>query len=849
MSLIKLKQLVATQSREIGTPSDGNYQDGLLPFVPTTLIADAFDAINVALTGSVLWVNSGSYIARTSDVQITGSLNVSNSGSFNYLQISGSTIETSNIISFGTASLYRVNASDLVTFGNGLIVTGSTIVNSITASGDIQANSIYVGSYNTSSDENVLSRISVYGTGYTSLLLEDYTLSQFYGNRIDFKRRWGAPESPAPIGVSNAQLGNLRFYGYTSADVYGASIVVSITGSYDSSSLVVPSFFMFNTAAPGGFSFSPALRIDENQMTTAYKGLYSWRLSFMSSSTGRYVDTISNDISLSGSSKNTLPTEYAIKNYVTGLSYWTGSSGYINRQGSVKVTSGNLTVENSTEAKLELINTISSISSSFVLTEDMLIGYFDGNLFLTAESGFVSLGQYNFSGGLNFVLQNNNSRFQFRSGSTDTKTYIDVSNPNFAKLGISGEVSGSSARFANISASKAIYSPLLNLGFDSSSSQNDALKISTMGLSPVGIRFNNYSYANNSGPSIYMYRRHGIPSSPGNLSSSISYILGDFRFYGRVSGLDSISAQILVSSTGSYGTFSVPSKIEFYTADTVVPRIAMKIDQNQLVTTYNGLHTNTLSFINSTTGKQANRFSTDTTLSGSSNTTLVSENAVKVYVDTVSSSIASTIVSLNSGSWYGLNGGEIRRSSNIQITGSSPVKIKQTTTDDETPAISIFKTGNGAEMWPVIEFNAADDDFFGGYATLNGNEGLGKLKFKGHNGTTFIPSIEIYGLLAQDFSVTPGTNTTAGELQFRVVRYNEDSLSNLLLLNTNLTSSYGLQVSKFGLGDNKRKVTLISTDTTLSGSSNSSIVTENVVKSYVQFISSSFASTIDGGTF
>lgn len=751
MSLIKLKQLVATQSREIGTPSDGNYQDGLLPFVPTTLISDAFDAINVALTGSVLWVNSGSYIARTSDVQITGSLNVSNSGSFNYLQISGSTIETSNIISFGTASLYRVDATDIVTLQNKLIVSGSIISNNITSSGVINSQQLFVG-LNSASDENLRVRISNDGTGKRAIDIENYTLSSLGANKVYFYRKTGTPNNPGPFYGNNYKLTDIRFYGYTDSDVYGASIAINSTGSYSSGAFVVPTNIIISTAPSGGITAVSALKIDENQMTTAYKGLYSWRLSFMSSSTGRYVDTISDDISLSGSSNYSIVTENAIKSYVDSNTYWTGSSGELTRYSNVKIT---------------------------------------------------------------------------------------------GSLNVSEDINANS-----ISASSQVHTPYLTVGIDSSSAFIYSLiSVSNNNSVPVlGVR--NYSTSNTAGPVIYTHRTLGRPGARGGLSSSISYVLADFDFNSQVnSSAYNRSARILVKTTGSHGFSRVPGMFEFYTATDSNIILAMTIDNNQLVTTYKGLHTNTLSFINSTTGKQANRFSTDTTLSGSSNTTLVSENAVKVYVDTVSSSIASTIVSLNSGSWYGLNGGEIRRSSNIQITGSSPVKIKQTTTDDETPAISIFKTGNGFSMWPVIEFNAADDDFSGGYATLNGNEGLGKLKFNGHNGTTFIPSIEIYGLLSQGISVTPGTNTTAGELQFRVVRYNEESVSNLLLLNTNLTSSYGLQVSKFGLGNNKRKVTLISTDTTLSGSSNSSIVTENVVKSYVQSISSSFASTIDGGTF
>lgn len=382
-----------------------------------------------------------------------------------------------------------------------------------------------------------------------------------------------------------------------------------------------------------------------------------------------------------------------------------------------------------------------------------------------------------------------------------------------------------------VSASNRIHTPLMMIGLDSGSLANSSLVIANEGTSPISVRLYNYSLSPTNGPRLYAYRRQGTSTAVTNLDSSLgSYILGEFRFHGYVFDFDVVSSKIVISSTGSFNSssFMVPSKMEFYTGTEgdFSTNLAIKIDDRQMLTAYHGVYTDRLMFMSSSTGRYIGKISTDTSLSGSSNTAIVTENAIKTYVD------ASILASTSSGLWTGSNG-EIKRYSNVQITGSYPLKLLQPYDGEPySGSIQLYRTSELTTPAASIVFYRATEAY-PGFETLYGGETLGSIQFKGYNEFSFVPSTEIASVLSSNMATGFAQDTHAGELQFKVVRYAEESLSNLLLINANLTSSYGLQVSKFGLGSNKRKVTAITTDITLSGSSDNTIPTENAVKTYV----------------
>lgn len=239
-----------------------------------------------------------------------------------------------------------------------------------------------------------------------------------------------------------------------------------------------------------------------------------------------------------------------------------------------------------------------------------------------------------------------------RSGSVGDEIFpvMIIGARNSGSVQITGSFSVSNdINATTVSASSLMYSPLMQIGFDSRSLANSQLVISNQGSTSVGVKYYNYSISPTNGPKLYFYRSEGNPNNESAIDSSLQgangYILGEFRF-NAYAFFSNASAKILISSTGSFnsGSFVVPSKMVFSTAQEggIGVTDAMEIDQNQLVTTHHGLYTEKLSFISSTTGRYVDNISTDITLSGSSDNTLPTENVVKTYVDTVTTPLVST---------------------------------------------------------------------------------------------------------------------------------------------------------------------------------------------------------------
>lgn len=135
MSKFKKKQIhISGSDIQIGNPTDGDFDVSYLN--PSMSISDGFDSVvnnisastaisaSYAVTasyaenaggGTSYWTGSVDYISRDSDVKITGSLFVSETGSFQTLIFDDDTLELSDIIVNGKAYLKDVYPLNYIT--------------------------------------------------------------------------------------------------------------------------------------------------------------------------------------------------------------------------------------------------------------------------------------------------------------------------------------------------------------------------------------------------------------------------------------------------------------------------------------------------------------------------------------------------------------------------------------------------------------------------------------------------------------------------------------------------------------------------------------------------------------